>query len=159
MSKAKPVLAEAEPTNESPEMAAELEGLLLYLKQSRGFDFTAYKRATLMRRVLVRMQTIGLGSFADYLDYLQVDSHEFTRLFNTILINVTGFFRDPQAWELVARDVLPGLLRGTGVRDPGVSCKRQRQGIYGSDVGCHQPARQTDAGQGDLHPTGQPQRR
>lgn len=118
MSKSKQVLPEAEPASESPEMAEELEALLSYLKQSRGFDFTAYKRATLMRRLLVRMQTIGMGSFADYLDYLQVDSNEFTRLFNTILINVTSFFRDPQAWEFLASDVIPRLIGGTGARDP-----------------------------------------
>ncbi len=101
----------------SPEMAEQLEALLLYLKESRGFDFTAYKRATLMRRVQVRMHTVGMRSFADYLDYLQVDSNEFTRLFNTILINVTRFFRDPQAWEYIASDVIPGLL-ATRAKDP-----------------------------------------
>jgi two-component system CheB/CheR fusion protein len=118
MSKSKQVLPQAEQTDESPEMSEELEALLSYLKQSRGFDFTAYKRATLMRRVLVRMQTVGTGSFADYLDYLQVDSNEFTRLFNTILINVTSFFRDPEVWEFLASDVIPTLLGGTGARDP-----------------------------------------
>lgn len=118
MSESKPVAPDNQPAHESPEMAAELEALLLYLKQSRGFDFTAYKRATLMRRVLVRMHTVGMGSFAEYLDYLQVDSNEFTRLFNTILINVTSFFRDPQAWEFLASDVIPSLVGEIGARDP-----------------------------------------
>ena len=118
MSKSKQVLPQAEQTDESPEMTEELEALLSYLKQSRGFDFAAYKRATLMRRVLVRMQMAGLGSFADYLDYLQVDSNEFTRLFNTILINVTSFFRDPQAWEFLASDAIPRLIGRTGTRVP-----------------------------------------
>ena len=72
----------------------DFEALLLYLKQSRGFDFTAYKRSSLMRRVLVRMQAAGISTFPEYHDYLQVDPDEFTRLFNTILINVTSFFRD-----------------------------------------------------------------
>ena len=96
-----------------PEDAAtlqEFENLLSYLKASRGFDFTAYKRSSLMRRTLVRMQNIGVSGFANYQDYLQVDPEEFTRLFNTILINVTEFFRDPPAWEYVADDVLPGLI-------------------------------------------------
>ena len=118
MSESKQVLPQVEPADESPEVAPGFEALLLYLKQSRGFDFTAYKPSTLMRRVQVRMQTVGMGSFADYLDYLQVDSNEFTRLFNTILINVTSFFRDPQAWELVASDVIPNLLAGMGATDP-----------------------------------------
>jgi two-component system, chemotaxis family, CheB/CheR fusion protein len=95
-----------------PEDAAalqEFENLLAYLKASRGFDFTAYKRSSLMRRTLVRMQTIGVSGFGNYQDYLQVDPEEFTRLFNTILINVTGFFRDPPAWEYLASDVLPAM--------------------------------------------------
>ena len=45
---------------EDPESLAEFEALLAYLKQSRGFDFTAYKRSSLMRRVMVRMQTMGV---------------------------------------------------------------------------------------------------
>ena len=118
MSRSKPALPDAEETYESHEVAEAFEALLLYLKQTRGFDFTAYKRATLMRRVLVRMQSVGMGSFADYADYLQVDSNEFTRLFNTILINVTSFFRDPQAWEFVATDIIPKLLGGTPAREP-----------------------------------------
>jgi two-component system, chemotaxis family, CheB/CheR fusion protein len=100
-----------------PEDAAtlqEFENLLSYLKQSRGFDFTAYKRSSLMRRTLVRMQTIGVFGFANYQDYLQVDPEEFTRLFNTILINVTGFFRDPPAWEYLASDVLPDMIGPDG---------------------------------------------
>ena len=82
---------------DDPATMAEFEALLAHLKQSRGFDFTSYKRSSLMRRVLVRMQTIGVNGFAAYLDFLQVDPEEFTRLFNTILINVTSFFRDAAA--------------------------------------------------------------
>jgi two-component system, chemotaxis family, CheB/CheR fusion protein len=118
MSKSKQAVPEAEQTHESPEAAEAFEALLMYLKQSRGFDFTAYKRSTLSRRVLVRMQVVGMGSFSDYLDYLQVDSSEFTRLFNTILINVTSFFRDPAAWEFVSSDVIPSLVGHAGAKDP-----------------------------------------
>jgi two-component system CheB/CheR fusion protein len=94
------------------------EALLLYLKQSRGFDFTAYKRSSLMRRVLVRMQAAGVPSFPEYHDYLQVDPDEFTRLFNTILINVTSFFRDAPTWEALADTVIPKLLTQLGPGDP-----------------------------------------
>jgi two-component system CheB/CheR fusion protein len=86
------------------------EALLLYLKQSRGFDFTAYKRSSLMRRVLVRMQAAGISTFPEFHDYLQVDPDEFTRLFNTILINVTSFFRDPPVWAALTETVIPALL-------------------------------------------------
>ena len=75
----------------------DFEALLVYLKESRGFDFTGYKRSSLMRRVDRRMTQIGVADYPDYLDHLQIHPDEFTALFNTILINVTGFFRDPDA--------------------------------------------------------------
>ncbi|HET6779323.1 MAG TPA: protein-glutamate O-methyltransferase CheR, partial [Gemmatimonadales bacterium] len=94
------------------------EALLLYLKQSRGFDFTAYKRSSLMRRVQVRMQAAGIPTFPEYHDYLQVDPDEFTRLFNTILINVTSFFRDAPTWAALAETVLPGMLAALEPGEP-----------------------------------------
>ena len=66
-----------------------LEPLLEYLKKSRGFDFTAYKRATLARRIDKRLQALGLENTNQYLDFLEVHPVEFNHLFNTILINAT----------------------------------------------------------------------
>lgn len=95
----------------SAERDPEFENLLIYLRQSRGFDFTGYKRSTLMRRVRKRMQSLTIENFEDYLDYLEVDPEEFNYLFNTILINVTAFFRDSSAWEYLAEQVLPNLIQ------------------------------------------------
>ncbi len=53
-----------------------------------------------------------------YLDVLQASSDEFSALFNTILINVTAFFRDPDAWEYIASDVIPQMLAERGPDDP-----------------------------------------
>jgi len=86
------------------------EQLLEHLRQTRGFDFTAYKRTSLIRRVLRRMQTIGVATFDAYLDYLQLHPDEFAPLFNTILINVTSYFRDPDVWSHIDTVVLPQLL-------------------------------------------------
>jgi two-component system CheB/CheR fusion protein len=88
----------------------DLETLLDYLKRTRGFDFTGYKRASLERRIAKRMQVIGVTAFADYLDYLEVHPEEFSGLFNTVLINVTHFFRDPSTWEFVASSIVPDLI-------------------------------------------------
>ncbi|HET6709148.1 hypothetical protein [Amycolatopsis sp.] len=52
-----------------------------------------------MRRVRRRMSQAEIDSYADYVGRLQVHTDEFVALFNTILINVTGFFRDPDAWD------------------------------------------------------------
>ena len=77
----------------------EFDGLLEYLRRTRGFDFTAYKRPSLMRRVEKRMQHVKIDRFADYTDFLEVHPEEFGHLFNVILINVTSFFRDESAWD------------------------------------------------------------
>lgn len=94
------------------------EALLEHLKTSRGFDFTGYKRSSLMRRVDRRMAQVGIASYADYLDHLELHGEEFTALFNTILINVTGFFRDPEAWDHLRREALPALLAAKGPEAP-----------------------------------------
>src|SRR5206468_2919702 len=70
--------------------AREFEALLEYLKRTRGFDFSAYKRPSLTRRIQKRLQTVGCDRFADYTDYLEVHPEEFAELFNVILINVTA---------------------------------------------------------------------
>ena len=88
----------------------EFEALLDYIKRSRGFDFTGYKRSTLMRRVNKRMQTVGIEGYSTYLNYLEVHPEEFNHLFNTLLINVTSFFRDRPTWEYIASDIIPQIL-------------------------------------------------
>jgi two-component system CheB/CheR fusion protein len=135
------------------------EDLLDYLKRSRGFDFTGYKRPSLVRRVSLRMKAAGVDTFRDYQDFLQVDPGEFTALFDTLLINVTGFMRDPAAWEFLSSEILPGLVAAKDPSDPirvwsagcasgeeaytlaiilaellGVDAMRERVKIYGTDI-------------------------
>ena len=95
---------------ESPANDHAFEALLEYLKRSRGFDFTGYKRSGLRRRILKRMQQRQIDGFADYLDYLEVHPEEFALLFNTILINVTAFFRDAPAWAVLANEIIPRIV-------------------------------------------------
>jgi two-component system CheB/CheR fusion protein len=71
-----------------------------------------------MRRVGRRMAQIDAVGYADYSDYLQVHPEEFTALFNTILINVTGFFRDPEAWTYLSEHVIPQLLKDKDPAEP-----------------------------------------
>ncbi|NUO36934.1 MAG: PAS domain-containing protein [Dermatophilaceae bacterium] len=86
------------------------ERLLLHLKDVRGFDFTGYKRPSLLRRVRHRMRAVGFESFGEYQDHLEVNPDEFVPLFNTILINVTSFFRDRDSWEHLSSRLIPSLL-------------------------------------------------
>jgi two-component system CheB/CheR fusion protein len=91
----------------------ELELLLEHIMQSRGFDFSGYKRNSLRRRIDKRLEELGIESYSDYKDYLEVHPDEFTTLFDTILINVTGFFRDEQAWRYLAEEIIPALIAKT----------------------------------------------
>ncbi|HZI74723.1 MAG TPA: hypothetical protein VFD73_12035, partial [Gemmatimonadales bacterium] len=86
--------------------------LLEYLLSARGFDFQGYKRASLARRIRKRMDSVGVQSFGNYLEYLEAHPGEFNALFNVILINVTGFFRDPLAWDAVRTIAIPEILAG-----------------------------------------------
>jgi two-component system CheB/CheR fusion protein len=87
-----------------------LDTLLEFVKESRGFDFTGYKRSSIDRRVAKRMEEVGVERYDEYIDYLELHPEEFVALFNTILINVTGFFRDAQTWEFMATDIVPQLV-------------------------------------------------
>ena len=99
-------------TRQAVASADDLEALLGFLRDARGFDFTGYKRTTLARRVRKRMQDVGLEDFVGYRDRLETDPEEFRQLFNTILINVTGFFRDPDAWAYLQNVVIPKIVAG-----------------------------------------------
>ena len=90
--------------------AEHFEQVLEHLRRTRGFDFTAYKRTSLKRRIHRRMQMIGVATFEQYLDRLQVDPNEYAGLFDTILINVTSFFRDAEVWELIDQRLLPDII-------------------------------------------------
>ena len=101
-------------TTESAELpegdGEDLETLLNFIRDSRGFDFTGYKRSSLARRIRKRMQDVGSTDYTSYQDQLESSAEEFRHLFNTILINVTSFFRDAEAWTFLQREVLPDVL-------------------------------------------------
>ncbi len=104
------------PKNNKP--TDPFEDLLEYIKDVRKFDFTGYKRASLRRRIGRRMQVVGAQTPEQYMDYLEVHPDEFIELFNTILINVTAFFRDPTAWEFVEKTCIPAILDSKKPEDP-----------------------------------------
>lgn len=95
-----------------------LKDLVHALAEERGFDLRGYKFSTLERRVRRRMQQLNIGSYAEYLDHIRQDQGETAKLLDTVLINVTRFFRDVQAWDALAEEVLPLMFKG---RPPGSS--------------------------------------
>jgi two-component system CheB/CheR fusion protein len=102
----------------APRIEGDLEPLLDYLRRARGFDFSAYKRTTLRRRIEKRMGQLDIEHFAAYQDYLEVHPGEFALLFNLILIKVTGFFRDPTAWDFLSDELAARLAAGRFGDDP-----------------------------------------
>jgi two-component system, chemotaxis family, CheB/CheR fusion protein len=97
---------------------AGLEALLEFVKRARGLDFTGYKRPSLERRIGRRMQAVGCESYGDYLDHLEVSPEEFRELFDMLLISVTSFFRDADAWRAMREEVVPELVARRGDDDP-----------------------------------------
>ena len=98
------------PQAPSDEVDPDLEELLIFIRDARGFDFTGYKRSSLIRRIRKRMHEAGMGEYVDYRDLLESNTEEFGQLFNVILINVTSFFRDTEAWSYLQLDIMPELL-------------------------------------------------
>jgi two-component system, chemotaxis family, CheB/CheR fusion protein len=98
--------------------ARDFDVLLEYLKRSRGFDFTGYKRPSLTRRIDKRMQALGVTSYQDFIEVLERDAAEFDHLCTTVLINVTAFFRDGVPWDALSSDIVPRLLEAKGPREP-----------------------------------------
>jgi len=96
----------------------ELEALLDYIKRERGFDFTGYKRPSLTRRIDKRIQEAGCPGYVEYLSLLEAEPQEFAELFNTILINVTSFFRDAETWAYVREEIVPRLLETKAPDEP-----------------------------------------
>ena len=85
--------------------------VLTLIRARSGHDFRQYKRTTLTRRTHRRMGLAGLESFDDYLVKLRDDPAELQALVRDMMINVTGFFRDPEAWEALDRDVIGPLVQ------------------------------------------------
>ena len=104
----------------------ELEDLIHHLQQTRQLDFRGYKRTSLRRRIRQRMEEVGCADFATYRAFVDANPQEFSDLLNTVLINVTSFFRDPEAWDVLSREVVPQIIER----------KKEGQPIRIWSVGC-----------------------
>ncbi|HYD33976.1 MAG TPA: CheR family methyltransferase, partial [Methylophilaceae bacterium] len=106
-------LAPAEPL--APEQYGnfdqQLHDILLLLRNRTGHDFRQYKRATVIRRLERRMQVRCVTSLAAYRNILESDNDEHIALLKDMLIGVTNFFRDPDAFAALNKEVLPDIFR------------------------------------------------
>jgi two-component system CheB/CheR fusion protein len=87
------------------------------LRTRTGHSFTGYKKPTVMRRIQRRMGLLGLTELHAYADHLRFDFEEARALANDLMINVTGFFRDPEAWEGLRTAVIAPLIERTASED------------------------------------------
>lgn len=84
--------------------------ILIIIKNKTGHDFSLYKKKTISRRIERRMQVHHLANINDYLQLITRDANEVNTLFQDLLIGVTCFFRDKEAFKLLSSDVFPQLL-------------------------------------------------
>ncbi|MGA7143786.1 MAG: chemotaxis protein CheB [Desulfobacterales bacterium] len=85
------------------------------IRSATGHDLSHYKQTTIRRRIERRMAIHQVNKIADYVKYLQQTRPEVEILFKDMLIGVTNFFRDPEAFKILKEQVLPGLLKN---KDP-----------------------------------------
>ena len=94
-----------------------LRDLLAQVSAQTNIDFRNYKSSTILRRIGRRMAVTRNTGLRDYADYLRTHPDEVSELVKAFLIKVTGFFRDPEAFEFLQTTIIPGLIdraRGNG---------------------------------------------
>ena len=96
----------------------QLRAVLDLVRVKRGYDFTGYKRATLLRRVHRRMGLRHVQTLADYVARLRKEPGEIDALFRDLLISTTEFFRDPEAWQALDAEVIAPLVMAKGDSEP-----------------------------------------
>src|SRR5438093_3109650 len=96
---------------------SDLEKIFGLLRKATKVDFADYKHATIKRRILRRMLILKTEKMEDYLKYLQTNPGELSSLFQDILINVTGFFREPETFEALKHEIFPSILKNRSADD------------------------------------------
>ena len=116
------------PQNPDLLTAVEMEAIYRILAEVQartGHDFSQYKLSTILRRIQRRMQLYGYTTLSAYIEVLRQSNEEALALFNDLLIGVTSFFRDKEAWQALEQ-ILPRLFEG----------KRQDDTVRAWAIGC-----------------------
>ena len=96
-----------------PQAADYLEQICSLLRRRIGHDFSSYKQGTLIRRIQRRIQITQNDSVEAYVEYLKSNAEEVSLLFKDLLIGVTHFFRDPEAFDALQQKVMAALVEGS----------------------------------------------
>jgi len=105
------VAGETAPSGLSDTAPEAFEQVIRLLRTHTGYNFRNYKTGTLNRRIQRRMSLYRCATLDEYVDQLRESSTEVQALFKDLLISVTRFFRDAEAWEAMAAEVIPALVR------------------------------------------------
>ncbi|HTP65922.1 MAG TPA: CheR family methyltransferase [Geobacteraceae bacterium] len=105
-------------TTPSASLDEELRTIFAIVKAGTGNDFSSYKTNTIMRRIERRMTVNATGQLESYIAFLKDNPQEVQALAREIMIGVTSFFRDPEAFDFMAREVIPALFAGRDTDDP-----------------------------------------
>jgi two-component system CheB/CheR fusion protein len=97
-----------------PQAETALNKIYILLRTQTGHDFSQYKPNTINRRIERRMAVHQVEALESYVQYLQQTPHEVDALFRDLLIGVTNFFRDPEAFAVLESEVIPKLFEGKG---------------------------------------------
>ena len=103
------------PPSEQPATAVmsedpTLDGVLRLLRDTFGIDFSLYKMTTVGRRIQRRIDILHIDSLQSYAEHLHDDPDELNKLYQDLLIGVTQFFRDPDAFALLEHEVIEKLI-------------------------------------------------
>ena len=96
----------------------QLQKIFALIRNATGHDFSQYKNTTIRRRIERRLAVHQIDKLPDYIMYMQKTPLEIDALFKDLVIGVTSFFRDPEAYQLLEQKVFPKLLHGRKPDDP-----------------------------------------
>jgi PAS domain S-box-containing protein len=96
----------------------KLQTVLSIVKKITGNDFSSYKKNTILRRIERRIAANCLEGIDSYISFLEENEQEANNLCREFLIGVTSFFRDPEAFEVIDRDIIPRLFADRGPENP-----------------------------------------
>lgn len=111
------IAAMAKEVDKGEDIGTAVSKIITILGNRTGHDFSQYKKSTLVRRIQRRMSVMRTPDGNDYLKYLHRHPEEIDSLFQDLLIGVTSFFRDPEAFSYL-KEILPELLSRTKERQP-----------------------------------------
>jgi two-component system CheB/CheR fusion protein len=95
---------------ETAKAPSDIEKIIQLIRRKTGYDFSAYKLSTVYRRIERRMTFHKIRDLSGYAEYMNGHPDEINLLFKELLIGVTNFFRDPEAFDILEKEAIPELL-------------------------------------------------